>query len=376
MTPPTPQGHDNPKAWTTTTSLTEIAQWLRGKRRVVVLTHSKPDGDAVGSTVALVRAINLSRAQAAGVGSLGGLGVPPASLDAGAEVWYFGPQPPWYRHVIQDTAARVLEHSCVPPADASEPDAIVILDTGSWSQVEPAEAWLRARHDRIAVIDHHVQGDPELSSRRFVETKAAAVCQPVAELCRIILGKRHLTNLPVEVAEALYLGIGTDTGWFKHSNVNPEVLRTSADLLEAGVRHFALYEQVEQQDRPARLKLLARALASLELHQDGRIATMMLTRKDFHECAAEQGDAGGFAEYAQALECTRVTAMLTESEPDTQGRAITKISLRSKNSADSPDVNVAAKNFGGGGHVRAAGARVNAPIGEVKARVVEVLKKA
>ena len=281
--------HEHSKTWTTTISLADMAQWLRGKRRVVVLTHIKPDGDAVGSTLALVRAINLSRAQAGGVGSLGGLGVPPASLDAGAEAWYFGPQPPWYRHVVKNTAARVLEHSAVPPSDAGEPDAIMVLDTGSWNQMEPAIEWLKARHDRIAVVDHHVQGDADVSSRRFIETSAAAVCQPVAELCRLILGKRHLSNLPIDVAEMLYLGIGTDTGWFKHSNVNPGVLRTAAELLEAGVRHFELFEQIEQQDRPARLKLLARALTSLELHQDGRIATMVLTRKDFEEAGAEQG---------------------------------------------------------------------------------------
>lgn len=359
------------QTWTTNTTLAELAQWLRSKRRVVVLTHIKPDGDAVGSTLALVRALNLARAQA---GKMGGLGIAPASAGGGAEVWYFGPQPPWYSSVVKEGAVRVVEHSSVPPAGTTEPDAIVVVDTGSWTQLEPAIEWLKARQDRIAVIDHHVQGDAELSDRRFIDVKAAAVCQPVGELCRLLLGKRVLSELPLEIAEPLYLGIGTDTGWFRHSNVDPGVLRTAADLLETGVRHSELFEKMEQQDRPARLKLLARALTSLELHHGGRVATMMLTRKDFEECGAEQGDAGGFADYGQALESTRVTVMLTESEPDTQGRAITKISLRAKNSPDAPDVNQVAKLFGGGGHVRAAGARVNAPIGEVKKRVVEALK--
>lgn len=344
-------------AWTTSTTLPDLARALRA-RRVVVLTHIRPDGDAIGSTLALTRALNLAR---------------PGS----AEVWYFGPQPTWFASVVGDTPHKVLEHSTIPPPGSEqEPDAIAILDTGSWPQLEPGAAWLKPRRDRVLVVDHHVQGDPELSDRRVVDTSAAAACQPVAELCRLVLGRARVAELPAGIATPLYLGLGTDTGWFKHSNVTPRVLRDAADLLEAGVDHAELFRVVEQQDRPARLALLARALGTLRFDKGASIASMTLTKKDFDECGAAPGDSSGFADYAQGIASVRVVAMLTESERDAQGRPVTKISLRSKNTPDAPDVNRVANRFGGGGHVRAAGARVQAEIGEARRLVIEALTAA
>jgi len=341
-------------AWTTNTTLAEVARALKG-RRVIVLTHVRPDGDAIGSTLGLTRALNLAK---------------PGS----AEAWYFGPQPLWFKELAADTPHRVLEHSTVPPPGGeSEPDVIAILDTGSWTQLEPGAAWLKPRTERAIIVDHHVQGDGAVATRRFIDTTAAAAAQPVAELCRLILGKSRTGELPREIAQPLYLGMGTDTGWFKHSNVSPRVLRDAADLLEAGVDHSELFRIVEQQDRPARLVLLGRALATLRFDADASIASMTLTRKDFDECNAAPGDSSGFADYAQSIASVRVVAMLTEAERDAQGRPVTKVSLRSKNTPDSPDVNAVAKVFGGGGHVRAAGARIQAEIAEARGRVIGAL---
>jgi phosphoesterase RecJ-like protein len=121
------------------------------------------------------------------------------------------------------------------------------------------------------------------------------------------------------------------------------------------------------------LKLLGRALTSLRFDKDASIASMVLTKRDFDECGAAPGDSSGFADHGQAIGSVRVVAMLTETEPDAQGRPVTKVSLRSKNTPDSPDVNRVAQGFGGGGHVRAAGARIQAEIGEARRRVIEAL---
>lgn len=346
------------ETWTTNATLAEIAAWLRGARRVVVLTHLKPDGDAVGSTVAVCRAINRIR-------------------PGGAAAWYCGPMPVWFASLAGDAPAFVLDGSTVPPpGQESEPDAIVILDTGSWSQLEGVTTYLKPRRDRVAVIDHHVQGDADMSARRYIETSAAAVAEPAAELCRLILGLGSIAELPREVAEPLFVGIATDTGWFKHSNVTPPVLRHAADLLAAGANHSEMYRLIEQQDRPARVRLLARSLSSLELHAENRIAVMSLTRADMADAGGEPGDAGGFADSAQCIGTVRVVAMFTESEVGPSSRPITKLSLRAKNTPDAPDVNKVAKQFGGGGHVRAAGARINLSLAEAKKQVVAALSKA
>jgi phosphoesterase RecJ-like protein len=119
---------------------------------------------------------------------------------------------------------------------------VVIVDTGSWSQLHDYRPWIDAQHDKTALIDHHLSGNAEVSPRRLIDTGAAAACEIVAGLCVPLLGPGFARDLPREVAEPLYLGLATDTGWFRHSNVTPAVMRLAADLLEAGVDHERLIE--------------------------------------------------------------------------------------------------------------------------------------
>jgi bifunctional oligoribonuclease and PAP phosphatase NrnA len=345
-------------SYTSNTTLPEIASWLRIARTVAVLTHSKPDGDAVGSTLAVARALAI-----AGRNRDGGVTATPV---------YVGPFPTWFEQVTAPTTTRLVTGAGEAPG--VEPDAIVILDTGSWAQLEEVKAWLAHRNAKAVVIDHHLQGDAASSARRYVDPKAAAACQIVAELCRLLLGVPSVANLPVEVAEPLYMGLMTDTGWFRHSNVNPGALRLAADLLEAGVNHSRLYELIEQTDRAARLRLMARALGSLELHDHGRVAVMSISKKDFDECGGAPGDSSGFAETPLSVATVKVSAMLTEFERSEKGGPMTKISMRSKTGEGSVDVNVVGQKFGGGGHARAAGARIFLPLAEAKKQIVEALK--
>lgn len=347
-----------PESWNSNTTLESIASWLRLQRRVVVLTHTKPDGDAVGSTMALVRALNLAR---------------PSSGTPTAEAWYFGPMPTFADRVIGDTPATNFQQRSHP---GGEPDAIVIADTGAWSQLEQVKEWLAPRSARAALIDHHRHGDADVAAKRFVSVDSAAACQIAAELCRLILQLPSIAKLPIEIARVCYLGIATDTGWFRHSNTTPEVLRVAADLLAAGVDAPELYRIVEQTDREARIRLLGRALSGLELYDDGRFALMAITRADLDEFHAGQGDAGGFADYVQSIETVRVVAMFTESEPDGGGRPVTKVSFRSKDGDGGVDVNKVARRFEGGGHIRAAGARIQAPVNEAKRLVLQALREA
>lgn len=359
--------------WTATpvsevaTQLASIAGWLADKSKIAVVTHVKPDGDAVGSSIALTRALNLAQKNI-------GTAAPPR-----ARAWYFGPRPSWMKRVVGETPATNIESF---EAIEHEPcDAVVIVDTGSWSQLEMIRPWLERHRGKIAIVDHHAQGDAEISERRVVDVASAAACQPVAELCRVILGKRTLRELPVEVAEPLYLGLATDTGWFKHSNVKPNVMEAAAALLATGVDHAGLYVNIEQRERLPRLKLLARALASLELHDQNRVAVMSLTKKDFAETGAQPADAGGFADHSQTLESVLVTAVLTEADPSefgmqaAAGAVLTKISMRSKSVKGSADVNAAAKELGGGGHVRAAGAKLYADLTTTKVKVLDAIRR-
>jgi bifunctional oligoribonuclease and PAP phosphatase NrnA len=346
--------------WHSNTDLASISAWLSSHAReggkIAIITHTKPDGDAVGSSTAAARALNF---------------VHPGA----AECWYFGSLPPWLDLVNTGVPRRILDTQGLP-SDAESPTAALIVDTGSSPQLDRAMPWLQSRAVRAAIVDHHAHGDANLASRLFVDTSAASVCLPVAELCRCILALPSAAALPVEVAEPLYLGLATDTGWFKYSSVSSRVLRLAAELIDAGARPNKLYEMIEQQEKPPRIRLLARALSSLELFEHGKVAVMSLTRADFAAAGAEQSDAGGFIDYPQTIASVRVGALLVEADESTAETPKTKISLRSKSAGrpeDGVNVNVIAQQFGGGGHIAAAGARAATSISDVKPRIVKAL---
>ncbi|USN99720.1 MAG: DHH family phosphoesterase [Phycisphaeraceae bacterium] len=349
--------------WTSNTTLDEINRWLAPKKSVVVITHSKPDGDALGSTLAVARALNI----AAGGSAAGFSGV--ASR---AEVWFTGPMPGWWRSIAQDTKTRIIDQHNPPPA-SHDPDAVLVLDTGAWSQLADYRPWLDDQHARCILIDHHLNGDGDVAHKRLVDTSAAAACEIVAGLCTRLLKVESPSKLPVEITEPLYLGLATDTGWFRHSNVSPSVYRLAADLVETGVGHERLFELVEQRERAGRLRLLARALNTLELHDDGRVAVLSLTQSDFEKAGAAPGESGGFLDLVKTVESVRVAVLLTEVETAGDG-VVTKISFRSKGGPDMIDVNKVSMALGGGGHAQAAGARlVGTRIGEARTKVLEAL---
>jgi phosphoesterase RecJ-like protein len=354
--------------WASTMSANQAAIWLADKRKILIITHTKIDGDAAGTSLALARALSL----AARRGPEGSVMVRPL---------YHGPKPRWAKEAIDDTKVRWVEQEGLPPADGEwgDPDAIVVVDTGSWSQVEYAKPLLTGKAGRTLIIDHHRHGDADMAERRVIDTSAAAACQPVAEICTRLLGVASPAALPVEVATPLYMGIATDTGWFKHASTDAPVLRLAADLIEAGVDAAAIYTMIEQREQASRLKLMARALSSIEYLAGGQASVMTIHMRDIEECRASPGETGGFLDLAQTVESVRVACLLTEAPPEGGAGPITKISLRSKPGPGLIDVNDICRKFGGGGHRQAAGARLKVGMDEAKrlvsAAILDALKE-
>lgn len=345
-------------SWQTNCSLEQVVEQIASARSIVVLTHVKPDGDAVGAALALVRAIAASRRTS------------PGSVACPAEAWFTGPMPLFFNSVGRQTKARCFGATDELPA--FDPELVVIVDTGSWSQLDNFADWIRERACRTIVIDHHRNGDADVAALRYIDTAAAAACQPVAQICAMLAGKGKASELDESIAEPLYLGLATDTGWFKHSNVTPAVMRLAADLIEAGTNHERLYQWVEQRDRPARLRLMARALNSLEFVLEGVCALMSLRQADFDACGASPQDVGGLVDIPKTVEQVRVSCLLTESGPP--DAPVTKISLRSKGGPNLIDVNAIAGRLGGGGHTQAAGARLNCGLEEARRRLLEAMR--
>lgn len=335
-------------------TLEQVAARLREARNVAILTHSKPDGDAVGSSLALARSL--------------------ARIGAKARPVFLPPWSPRMDPIVGATPIIKEAHGTWKREDLADVDCVAVVDTGSWTQVADAREWLEPRRARTVVVDHHAHGDPDLSALRHVDTSAAAAAQLVAEVCRQLLNVPRCSRLPLEVAEPLYLGLATDTGWFRHSNVTSDVMRMAAELIDAGVDQNRLYRLIEQNDSPKRLLLIQRALASLRLISNNRVAIMSVTAADIAACEAGQDELGGLTDLPQTVGSVRVVAVLTELEPQ-----LVKISLRSK-AVEPPeqavDVNAIAQTLGGGGHVHAAGAKLKLSLAAARERVTQALQDA
>ncbi|MFN0012598.1 MAG: DHH family phosphoesterase [Phycisphaerales bacterium] len=341
--------------WASTRSPAQIVDALRRAKRVLLLTHARPDGDALGSSLALARSLS----------SLGIVAMPA----------YVPSMPRWAAHLIAATPHVLLENDHAARLGAlPEPDAMVIVDTGSWMQLEEVKGYLQPRTDKVMVIDHHLSGSTDLTNARLIDAKAAAVAEVVAPLCAQLLGVASAAKLPLDIAEPLFLGLATDTGWFKFSNTRSATLRLAADLLETGVDHSRLFEWVEQQDRPSRLALQARALASLEYFEGQSVAVMSLTRADFDATHSDSEEAGGFAADVLCVAEIQVAVVLTETVAKDPAGPVTKASIRSKPGPRAIDVAAVCRVLGGGGHARAAGVKIAAPIAEAKARIVQAIR--
>ena len=169
----------------------------------------------------------------------------------------------------------------------------------------------------------------------------------------------------------MFVGLATDTGWFRFSNADARCFADASKLLQHDLNRYDIYRSLEETARPARMTLLQRMLASLEIIDN--VAIMSLRSNDFGETGGDSTDLVGLVNMPMVIEGVQASILMTDSNP-----GITKMSFRSKPAMPNEpstliDVNKLAGNFGGGGHVHAAGARVKEPLEVVKARLLEEL---
>lgn len=317
--------------------------WLHRVRRPLLLTHRRPDGDALGAIVAMARLLRSWRKR--------------------PQVVLFDPWP--RRYAMLESGVSAALWGDVNPRELERCDGVVILDTCSLSQLEPARLLLENAAPTL-VFDHHQTRD-DLGVRpddlRVIDPQASATCLILYEWLRAC-GIRPDKTL----AMALFVGIATDCGWFRYASTDPRTLRAAAALLEAGLRPDALYRQIYENEPAARLRLLGKALERLELHADGLVAVLSLRRWDFARCGGDHSMTDDLVNEAGRIEGVELYMLATEL-----GTGHVKFNFRSKQR-----VNVAelAARFGGGGHARAAGARVAGRFSEVVPKVVRAAVQA
>lgn len=317
-------------------TIAEMAGKLQRAARIGVVSHDRPDGDAMGTALMVVRACRALGKQA------------DMLLTPGASPTVVA-------------LAATGECRTVPPLPAANDyDLAVVVDTGAWSQLEGVAAWLHTMAEKSIGLDHHARGEAVVT-QRVVEVRCASASQVTAALIDALgVDWTSGTGPGFTIADACFAGLATDTGWFRFASADSAVLALAGRLLSLGADKERVHALMEESERPQRMAILARALSSLVFLGGGEAALMRVGHADFAATGANSNDLGGAVNEPLCVGSVRVAMLLTESEP-----GITKMSFRCKGplaGAVTHDVNEFAARFGGGGHVQAAGARLKQPL--------------
>jgi bifunctional oligoribonuclease and PAP phosphatase NrnA len=299
----------------------EVLDELQGAEKLIVVTHENPDGDALGSLIAMQ-------------GILTALGKECVMfMDAGEF-----PLPHEYRFFPLDGLVSA------PPEDIDE-RTIVFLDCGSLDR-NPAEAFQRPGA-HILNIDHH-HDNTRFGTVNLVVPEASCTAEIVWDLMHSLEVTPSLTT-----AEALYVGLITDTGRFMYENTGVRAHLMAAELIEAGVDVHGIYRCVYEDVPYGKLALLARGLANIHRFDDGLLTVTALSMEDFTESGAEESYSEGVIDYLRSVQGTAVAALVRDRMGDIDGGRPRKVSLRA--SDERVDVSRIAREQGGGGHRQAAG---------------------
>ncbi len=315
---------------TTTAELKAVAEAIRSHDRFLVTTHENPDGDALGSLLAMTLALKALGKDA--VMYLAGEAPLPREYS-----WM--PLDDLQRKVPDDAATRVL----------------LALDCANESRLGPDPEVLHSA-PLVINVDHHHD-----NSRFGAVNLVVADASSTGEIVRDLLDELGVALTP-EIAEALYIALVTDTGRFQYTNTTPKALRLAAELVEAGADVHKIFQDVYESVQFAKLKLLARALERAEIYEGGRLVISYLLRGDFAEVGAAEPYSEGIIDYLRAVEGADMAALIRE--PPRGDAPTRRVSLRA--SADELDVSKIARASGaGGGHRQAAGFSSNDSIEEI-----------
>jgi bifunctional oligoribonuclease and PAP phosphatase NrnA len=302
------------------TAREQVVEELRMGEKFILTTHENPDGDALGSLVAMHEILDL-------MGKDNVMFMSPDEY----------PFPYEYRTLPLDDVSHAL------PDDADE-RTIVFLDCGNIDRMPVG--FLRRDGAHIVNIDHH-HDNTEFGTANLVVGGASCTAEIIYELTRD-LG----VELNREIAEALYVALVTDTGKFQYQNTTPAAHRMAAELIELGVDVHEEFRRLYENIPFAKLQLLARVLSRVERYDEGRLTVSYIRRTDYEETGADENYSEGIVDHIRAVEGTVVAALFREQLKE--GReGVSKVSLRA--ATDEVDVSVIARLEGGGGHRQAAG---------------------
>ncbi len=312
-------------------SFHEIAGAINQAHRIAILSHIRPDCDAIGSQLAL--ALSLQQ------------------LGKEISAWNEDGLPGSFRFLEK---SELINR---PPSEPEEFDLAIALDTASQQRLGIALLAIR-RADQWINIDHHAS-NPGYGDLVYIDTIAPATGQIIYEFLRA-----ENMPLPRAAAGALYAAISTDTGSFRYANVTARTFEIAAELIRSGVDAAAIANKLYESYPKRRVQLLGEILPHARFDADNKVASVALTNETKQRLGIQPDDIDGLIDYVRSVDTVVVAIFFEELS---EGRI--RLSMRSKD--DRVDVNKICGEFGGGGHPRAAGARIRGNMEEVRSRVLK-----
>lgn len=313
----------------------DLADLVRPGARVCLTTHVNPDGDGVGSAVALALLFRANGVQ--------------------AFVTNPTPTPARFQFLFRDHPD--LDRTAEAVREIRRADAVVVLDISDLSRLGMLAQTVRDLGVPVACIDHHVSPGTLPAGPRYLDSTAAATGELVFEIA--IANEWEVSR---EVARAAYVAILTDTGGFRFSNTHPRTLRIAAELLDRGIDPEAIYLDVYAGAPVGRVRLLAEALQTLVVEPEVGLAWLTVPPGALERHGVGTDDLDGVVEHARSVAGIRMALLFREIG---QGRI--KVSLRSVGAVD---VARFAREFGGGGHTKAAGLSMPGTLASVQEQVL------
>jgi bifunctional oligoribonuclease and PAP phosphatase NrnA len=309
--------------------LAEVARAIRGYDRFLVTTHENPDGDALGSLLAMTLALR--------------------ELGKDAEMYLFGEVPIPQEYAFMEFAGLVRG----PNPDSGD-RVVLALDAANERRIGP-ENTLLEKAPFVIDIDHH-HDNTRFGNANLIVGSASST----GEILRDVFRELDVKLTP-KIAEALYIAVVTDTGRFQYANTTAKALRLAAELVDAGADVHRVFQGVYENVAFAKLKLVARALENAEVFEGGRVIVSHLEKRDFDAAGAEEPYSEGIIDYLRAVEGAELAALIRE--PPTQNGPTRRVSLRT--TEEGLDVSAIARKSGGGGHRQAAGFSSESTVNEI-----------
>ena len=314
-------------------TLDEILKQIQKAEKIVILTHESPDGDAVGSSLAMKLILE--------------------KLEKKADVII-----PEYSRLFNflPSAEEIMIDS-----EIKNYDLAISVDCATLKRMAKKEYFENAKS--TIVIDHH-GSNTMYGDLNYVNPASPACCEVIAGMV-----KSYEIDITKDIGTCLMTGIITDTGGFRHVGITPETFEFTADLIRLGVDVPDIYKRTLNTKTRANFELTKKVMDRMEILEDGKVSFTYMDKKDEEEVGAEPGDHEGLVEIGRDIEGVEVSIFIRQKENEDAY----KVSMRSGNKVNVSDICFL---FGGGGHPRAAGALIQGNVEQVKEKLMKEVRKA